>query len=155
MTNDIIFVTNIQKMKNYPVDEEYPDSLSLAAESSAEYMIYYSRKGLDMTYLSNLISRLSLSLKETAQILHISLRTLQRYGKTDTLDKDISSKLLYLAKLEGIGLQIFDSQESFNTWLRTPAPSLNNHTPLSYLDTPFGFELVEQTLGRMAHGIFA
>ena len=139
-------------MKNYP---KYPDNISLASEPTNEYMIYYSRKGLDMTYLLGLVSRLSLSLKDIAEILHVSLRTLQRYKKEDRLDKDASSKLLYLSRLESIGLQVFGSHEAFNTWMRTPTHSLNGQTPLSYLDTPFGFALVEQALGRIAHGIFA
>jgi uncharacterized protein (DUF2384 family) len=31
----------------------------------------------------------------------------------------------------------------------------NNEMPISFLDTIFGFELLEQELGRIEYGIFA
>ena len=139
-------------MKDYKVPLAQP---LMAAEPTAEYMISYARTGIDMGFVATLMERLALSLKEVAAILHVSLRTLQRYSPSTKLDTDASSKLIYLSKLELAGLRVFGSQEAFNKWLRTPVTALGGATPLSYLDTPFGFELVEQTLGKIEHGIFA
>jgi putative toxin-antitoxin system antitoxin component (TIGR02293 family) len=139
-------------MKKYSVDT--PDPL-MVSEPTAEHMISYARKGIDMSFVSNMMERLSLSLKDIADILHVSLRTLQRYNTSTKLDTDASSKLLYLSKLEVTGLRVFGSHMAFTSWLKSPVMALGGHTPLSYLDTPFGFELVEQTLGRIEHGIFA
>jgi putative toxin-antitoxin system antitoxin component (TIGR02293 family) len=108
-----------------------------------------------MKYLTNLTEKLSLNLQEMGEILHVSLRTLQRYAPNKVLDSDASAKALNLAALQTHGMEVFGSEIDFNEWLRTPVPHLGNKTPLSYLDTPFGFTLVEQTLGRIEHGLFA
>ncbi len=154
-TNVIKFVSNyIVMVKNY----DFPDTDSqgiFAEEPSEIFMIGYARKGLDMRFVMDIMDRLSLTLKDIADILHVSLRTLQRYNATTKLDTDASSKLLYLAKLEATGIRVFGDKAAFNSWLKAPVSALGGFTPLSYLDTPFGFELVEQALGRIEHGIFA
>jgi putative toxin-antitoxin system antitoxin component (TIGR02293 family) len=118
-------------------------------------LIQFARQGLSMSYLQKLATNLSLSLQEVSEILHVSLRTLQRYTATKKLDTDISSKLLNLTALHNHGVSVFGSDADFNNWLKSPVSSLNNNTPLSFLDTPFGFTLVDQVLGRIEHGIFA
>lgn len=138
--------------KNYILKDT---NINIASESTEVYLISYARRGLDMRFVMDIMDRLSLTLKDIADILHVSLRTLQRYKDTTKLDTDASSKLLYLAKLEAAGIRVFGDKAAFNTWLKSPLDALGGFTPLSYLDTPFGFELVEQALGRIEHGIFA
>jgi putative toxin-antitoxin system antitoxin component (TIGR02293 family) len=153
------------KMKNDKTYSEIESKNSIVSEpmityqisqpNSTSQLINYARQGISMTYLSNLTEKLSLSLQEISEILHVSLRTLQRYAPTKVLDSDISAKALNLAALQAHGIEVFGSEKDFNEWLRTPVPHLANKTPLSYLDTPFGFTLVDQTLGRIEHGLFA
>lgn len=123
--------------------------------SNTAQMINFARQGINMNYLSNLSDKLSLNLQEIGNILHVSLRTLQRYAPTKVLDSDASAKVLNLASLQIHGKDVFGSEENFAEWLKTEVPALGNKTPLSYLDTPFGFQLVDQTLGRIEHGLFA
>ena len=123
--------------------------------SNTSQMINFARQGINMTYLSNLSDKLSLSLQEIGNILHVSLRTLQRYAPTKVLDSDASAKVLNLANLQKHGKDVFGTEEDFAEWLKTEVPALGNKTPLSYLDTPFGFQLIDQTLGRIEHGLFA
>jgi putative toxin-antitoxin system antitoxin component (TIGR02293 family) len=118
-------------------------------------LIKYARNGISMKYISNLATTLALTLQDIGNILHVSLRTLQRYEPTKILDSDASSKILNLKALQIHGLEVFGSEEHFNVWLRSEIPSLGHQTPLSYLDTPFGFQLVDDTLGKIDHGIFA
>jgi putative toxin-antitoxin system antitoxin component (TIGR02293 family) len=155
-----------QKMKKEPKKYiQAPEAANILNEPAISlaqpqnYGIYNlienARKGLTMSYLQNIANSLTLSLQEISQILHVSLRTLQRYQDSKVLESDISAKLLHLATLKKEGIEVFGNEAAFNAWLRTPIPALQNETPLSYLDTPFGFQLVEQTLGRIKHGIFA
>jgi putative toxin-antitoxin system antitoxin component (TIGR02293 family) len=71
------------------------------------------------------------------------------------MDADASSKIIQLSILKEQGLSVFGDQSSFNEWLKQPVPELDNATPLSMLDTPFGYQILFQILGRMEHGIFA
>jgi putative toxin-antitoxin system antitoxin component (TIGR02293 family) len=147
-------------MKEYTQDI---NTNSILEEPSALYgyifdsnnLIEFARRGLSMSYLQKLANNLSLSLLEISEILHVSLRTLQRYTATKKLDKDISSKLLTLTALHHHGVLVLGSEADFSAWLKAPVSVLNNKTPLSFLDTPFGFTLVDQALGRIEHGIFA
>ncbi len=152
----------MKKNKDYVSEEnnlnllnEPTISFDLSPISNASQLINYARQGINMQYLNNLTNRLSLNLQEMGEILHVSLRTLQRYAPTKVLDSDASAKVLNLAALQSHGLEVFGSEKDFNEWLRSEIPHLGNKTPLSYLDTPFGFTLVDQTLGRIEHGLFA
>lgn len=123
--------------------------------SNAAQMINYARQGINMKYLLKLTEKLSLNLQEMGNILHVSLRTLQRYAPTKVLDTDASAKVLNLAALQSHGIEVFGTEEDFAQWLKMKVPALGNKTPLSYLDTPFGFQLINQTLGRIEHGLFS
>jgi putative toxin-antitoxin system antitoxin component (TIGR02293 family) len=163
--NDIIFVTNDVDMENYKDMNNDCANDNIANEPSMTYlrspisntadMINFARQGINMKYLIGLTEKLALNLQEMGEILHVSLRTLQRYAPTKILDTDASSKILNLAALQSHGIEVFGSEKEFNIWLKSEVPSLENKTPLSYLDTPFGFQLIDQTLGRIEHGIFA
>ncbi len=147
-------------MEEYKINEVSP---TIVNEASAIYgysfesahLIQYARQGLSMGYLLKLSQKLSLSLQEVSNILHVSLRTLQRYTASKKLDTDISSKLLTLTALYNHGIEVFGTEDNFNSWLKTPLLSLDNNTPLSYLDTPFGFKVVDQLVGRIEHGVFS
>jgi putative toxin-antitoxin system antitoxin component (TIGR02293 family) len=158
-------VTNDRKMKKEKVYKAVVTKNNIVNEPSILYqnsplnnaveLINYARQGINMKYLTNLSDKLSLSLQEIGDILHVSLRTLQRYAPTKVLDSDASAKALNLAALQAHGIDVFGTATDFNEWLRSGVPHLGNKTPLSYLDTPFGFTLIDQTLGRIEHGLFA
>jgi putative toxin-antitoxin system antitoxin component (TIGR02293 family) len=147
-------------MKEYKFDNTLELALNEPAalygfSFDSDNLIQFARRGLTMNYLQKLAISLSLNLQEISEILHVSIRTLQRYTATKKLDTDISSKLLNLTALHNHGVSVFGSEADFNCWLKSPVSSLQNNTPLSFLDTPFGFTMVGQVLGRIEHGIFA
>jgi len=119
------------------------------------HFINTSRNGISMYQLEKIINKYDLTLKETAIILNISERTLQRYIPTDILSKDVSDRTLHLQRLYERGTDVFGSLNNFKSWMKTPVLIFNNQLPISFLDTIFGFELLEDELGRIEHGIFA
>lgn len=118
-------------------------------------VIRTARAGIKTGHFLDLGLRMGLSMLELATVLNVSLRTLQRYDAGQVLDADQSAKVISLELLNSHGNEVFGSQLSFNDWLRIPVGELDNNPPLSYLDTPFGFMVLEQILGRIEHGIFA
>ncbi|MBK8953444.1 MAG: DUF2384 domain-containing protein [Chitinophagaceae bacterium] len=46
------------------------------------------------------------------------------------------------------------SKEAFIEWVHSPLISLGNKTPLDFLDTTFGIQLVLKILGRLEQGVF-
>jgi putative toxin-antitoxin system antitoxin component (TIGR02293 family) len=118
-------------------------------------VVYDARNGFTFGDLLILSKVLNLSLSDLTVIFNLSLRTLQRYDVAHKMDADASSKIIQLSILKEKGLSVFGDQSSFNEWLKQPVPELENATPLSMLDTPFGYQILFQILGRMEHGIFA
>ena len=167
MQNDVIFVTNNVFMKKYQniSNDSYlvnePAAAYLSSTPSSEYqgadlrVIRHAREGIKIGYLLQLSDLMGLTQLEICKILHISLRTLQRYDAEYLLDSDDSSKVIQLGMLHRRGLDVFGDTKDFNYWLKTPMSSLEGKAPLDYLDTPFGFQLINQILGRIEHGVFA
>lgn len=155
------FMKKYQNISNesYLVNE--PAAAYLSSTSSSDYqgadlrVIRHAREGIKIGYLLELTDLIGLTQMEICKILHISLRTLQRYEPDYVLDSDASSKVIQLGMLHRRGLDVFGDTKDFNYWLKAPISSLEGKAPLDYLDTPFGFQLINQILGRIEHGIFA
>ncbi len=153
-------------MKAKTVKYHTKESTTIAAEPTLEYgiaaiisdasldLIATARKGVSMNFLTTIAEKLSLSLQEVGHILHVSLRTLQRNAPAKKLDIDASAKALQLATLYQKGVYVFGEEQIFTDWLREEVPALDYKKPINLLDTPFGFQLVMQVLGRIEHGVF-
>ena len=160
MTNNA-FMKKYQNISNdsYLINE--PAVAYLNSSQSGDYqgadlkVIRHAREGIKVGYLLQLSDLMGLTQVEICKILHISLRTLQRYELDFTLDSDASSKVIQLAMLQRRGIEVFGDTGGFNQWLKAPMSSLEGKAPLDYLDTPFGFQLINQILGRIEHGVFA
>lgn len=118
------------------------------------HLIDLSRRGVLKKALLQLARQLSLTLQELAKVLHISERTLQRYKNDDFLSADTSEKALMLSQLYQRGVEVFGSSDNFNDWLRTPLPAFRQQAPIAFLDTTFGFQLINDELGRIEYGVF-
>ncbi len=116
-------------------------------------LISIARSGIQTKEVSKIKEFTSLTDKELSLILPISQRQLSRYDDTHTLNKEITSYLILLIELFQKGHRVF-GKEKFNRWLRTPNKVLR-YVPLEILDTAIGIELVEDTIGRIEHGVYS
>lgn len=114
-----------------------------------------TRKGLPKNLLMGFAKKISLTLQEFANILHISERTLQRYDDKEIIKTEYAEKAVELARLYTRGEEIFGSLDKFKVWMKTPLIVFKGQTPVSLLDTSIGFDIVFKELGRIEHGIFA
>ncbi len=118
-------------------------------------LIAVSRNGISAAQLEALQKSTGLENHHLARILQVTTRTLQNKKGSDKMSISVTEKALKLSRLYQNGYFTFGDKSNFKAWMRSPVLALNNKTPLSYLDTQFGFELVEQILGRIAHGIIS
>ncbi|MDQ0106026.1 type II RES/Xre toxin-antitoxin system antitoxin [Chitinophaga terrae (ex Kim and Jung 2007)] len=150
----------MKHLKGYQVQE---NALMIVEDPSGTYVIrngYFdyiqlSRSGIIKRALVNLAKQISFSLSELAQVLHISERTFQRYADDAKLSADTSERAILLSQLYQRGTEVFGHLDDFKEWMRTPLPVFDYQTPISLLDTTFGFQLIQDELGRIEHGIFA
>ena len=114
-----------------------------------------SRQGLPKHSLMALAKKISLTLQEFANIMHISERTFQRYEDDTIIKTEYAEKAIELARLYTRGEEVFGSLDKFKTWMKTPLHVFKGEAPVSLLDTSIGFDMVFKELGRIEYGIFA
>ena len=80
---------------------------------------------------------------------------LARRKKEGRLNSEESAKVVRLARVVERAKEVFEDLDAALDWLKAPNAALSRQTPLSLLDTDIGAESVMDTLGRIAHGVFA
>ena len=114
-----------------------------------------AREGFPKHMLLLLAKKISLTIQELADILHISERTLQRYEDDAVIKKEYAEKAVELARLYTRGEEVFGSMDKFKLWVKTPGHVFKGEAPVTILDTSAGFDMVFKELGRIEHGVFA
>jgi putative toxin-antitoxin system antitoxin component (TIGR02293 family) len=109
------------------------------------------RTGISADAFRGYFPQLDLSLSDVLKNLKIAPSTFFK-DTTKPLNPEISGKLLrFLMTCELVQTHL---EGDFARWLVSPAPVLNNCSPLSLLDTEPGSRLVEQTILQIRSGIY-
>ncbi len=107
-----------------------------------------------MSEFRALLELLRIPEEELGRLLGISPATLNRRKKARQLATPESERIVRFARLFGLGMEVFGSEEAAREWLKAPNPGTDGESPLSYADTEFGAREVENLLGRLDHGVF-
>lgn len=92
---------------------------------------------------------------DEAERLIIARRALAaRKGRGQHLTRDESDRLVRVVRVNAIALEQFGSAPKAGSWLRKPNRALGGKVPLALLATGEGARMVEETIMRIAHGIF-
>ena len=110
------------------------------------------REGVKKSDWKQLIQYTGSTEKEFEHILPASISSMQ---KKTVYGKETSERIYELARLFGLGYEVFDSKDDFKKWLITPAKTLGNKIPFELLDSSFGFEMVENEIVRIQHNVYS
>jgi putative toxin-antitoxin system antitoxin component (TIGR02293 family) len=113
------------------------------------------RAGIPYT-LFNLIRALTpFTEKDWAEFLNVSTKSLQRYGASirHRFKPIHSEKIIEMAEVTKLGLDVFGDMEKLRLWLETPSFALGGMKPIDLLMDSYGKELVVGELTRINHGI--
>jgi putative toxin-antitoxin system antitoxin component (TIGR02293 family) len=110
------------------------------------------REGFPYTVIEGLMSASGLTLKELADSLDLSLRSLQRRRRSRRLARFESDRLYRLARIVAIAHQNLGDRARASRWLKRPNRALGGLTPVASLDTELGARQVENVLGHIAFG---
>jgi putative toxin-antitoxin system antitoxin component (TIGR02293 family) len=95
-----------------------------------------------------------LSLKEIADLVSISERTISRRKERGRLDPEESDRLLRVARVFAKALELFEGDASAaRSWLHTPAKALGGERPIDLARTDPGSREVEALVDRIEHGV--
>lgn len=123
--------------------------------ATSERLVHQAKAGVAMAKVQDIREAMGLSLEELAELLHISMRTLQRRESTDVMSTPISERILQFEQLLEQGHFVFNDPKVFQGWLREPIQALGDRAPFTLLDTTFGVAWVSQMLGRIAFGVYS
>ena len=110
------------------------------------------RDGFPPAVVEELMRASGLTLKELADALDLSPRSLQRRRRSGRLARFESDRLYRFARIVALAHQSLGDKTAAARWLRRSNRALGNIAPISAMDTELGARQVEQVLGRIAYG---
>ena len=90
--------------------------------------------------------------REFEYVLPSSISSMQ---KKSVYGRETSERIYELARLFGLGYEVFDSKDDFKEWLMTPTRPLGNKKPFDLLDSSIGFEMVENEIIRIKYNVYS
>ena len=94
------------------------------------------------------------TIADWANYLDISTKSLVRYRQQGKRFKSIhSEKIIEIAEVTNLGLEVFNDAEKFKLWLETPNFYLGDQKPFDLIKDSYGKEMVIGELTRIDHGI--
>ncbi|MCA1759235.1 MAG: DUF2384 domain-containing protein [Bacteroidales bacterium] len=140
-------IKNLQLQDKKPIT--YSDFLS-----DKMLIIRAIREGIPYSLFQVIQHYTPFSENDWAWFLDISTKSLQRYKQASKSFKPLQSeKIIEMAEVTSIGLDVFGSMEKFKLWLRTPVFAFGNLKPIELLKDSYGKEMVIGELTRINHGI--
>jgi putative toxin-antitoxin system antitoxin component (TIGR02293 family) len=125
-----------------------------AVESDLD-LLQLLRDGVPSSAVDFLVGQGGLSIDELHSLV-IPRRTLAlRRQQKQTLTPEESDRLARVARVLAMADETFGDPDRAARWLRKGNRGLAGQVPLQLLASELGGRLVEQALGRIAHGIFA
>ena len=119
-------------------------------------MIFIIREGIPYSFFSLIQHYAPFSENDWAGFLEISTKSLQRYKQSSKSFRPIQSeKIIELAEVTNVGLDVFGEMEKFKLWLDTPNFALGGLKPIELLRDSYGKEMVISELTRINYGILA
>ena len=114
------------------------------------------RKGIPYSIFTLIKNITPFSINDWANYLEISNKSLIRYQQQDKPFKPgHTEKIIELAEVTNLGLEVFGDNEKFRLWLETPNYALGNLKPFYLLKDSYGKEMIIGELTRINHGILA
>jgi putative toxin-antitoxin system antitoxin component (TIGR02293 family) len=110
------------------------------------------REGFPPAVVEELMQASGLTLKELADALDLSPRSLQRRRRSGRLARFESDRLYRLARIVALAQQSLGNRQSAARWLKRSNRALGGAPPISAMDTELGARQVENVLGRIAYG---
>jgi putative toxin-antitoxin system antitoxin component (TIGR02293 family) len=109
------------------------------------------REGFPHAVLEELMRSAGLTLKEVADALDLSSRSLQR-RRRGRLARFESDRLYRMARLLALAREALGDDARASRWFKRSNRALGGIAPLAALDTELGARQVETLLGRIAYG---
>ena len=112
------------------------------------------QKGFSYAALERLRRVLDVPVSQFAELIWIAPRTIARRKEAGRLHPDESDRLLRMARVTGLALQLFEGDlDEARRWLLSAQPALGGVAPVQLARTEVGAREVAHLVGRLEQGI--
>ena len=146
----------LKQARNNEYNVEVNSSITYADFLANKMLIIIAiRAGIPYSLFDLIQFSTPFSESDWANFLDISTKSLQRYKATSQHHfKPIhSEKIIEMAEVTKIGIDVFGDMEKLKLWLNTPNYALGSIKPIELLKDSYGKELVITELIHINHGI--
>lgn len=154
LNQEIAFYFRQSSFENFPI--EISKNITYEEFLTSKILIIIAiRAGIPYSLFDLIQDYTPFSDQDWAKFLDISTKSLHRYKMTSSyLFKSIhSEKIIEVAEVTKIGLDVFGNMDKFKLWLNTPNFALGRLKPIDLLKDSYGKELVIIELISINHGI--
>lgn len=122
-------------------------------------IIRYTQEGFYLSDVKDMLSTSALYMEHdlVQRITGRSVRTVQRLAKETKpirLNQQQSTVAFQYAQTLEHATNVFGSQSLAEDWLKKPCKYLDGYVPLELIDSSLGFQVVEDYLTRIEHGVY-
>ncbi len=136
--------------------EQYVQLRELIASGGTRTAIAIIRAGLPAPLLVSLAEHFKISRREAFRLVGIKPATAERKIRNrDHLSADVSERLVRIADIERIAIEVLGSVEAAHRWLETPAVAFGGERPIEMTDTGYGATEVLRLLNGIRYGAVA
>jgi putative toxin-antitoxin system antitoxin component (TIGR02293 family) len=119
-------------------------------------IIFLIQKGVPYSLFDIIQDYAPLDEKDWTEILDLSIKSIQRYKQSEKhFGRLQSEKIIEMAEVTNIGLDVFGNMDKFKLWLSTPNFALGKLKPIDLMKDSYGKEMVIGELTRINYGILA
>jgi len=123
-------------------------------ELTSGFKIDIIKNGITKNQLEAVKSETDLNYFTLSSLLSVSRTTLIKKKGDEKFDQPTSERILLLAEFISFGMEVLESRERFNSWLKDPCVALGNKPPLELIDTFYGIEEVKKELSRIKYSVY-
>ncbi len=154
---------NIELQKLLKFSEEFDNQVPSSTEitftellTNKLLIVKIIKRGIPFSMFAVIQKMTPFSFNDWAGYLDVSQKSLTRYRHEDKVFKSIlSEKIIEIAEVTYLGLEVFGDNQKFRLWLETPCFALGKTKPSELLKDSYGKELIISELTKIHHGIFA
>lgn len=129
------------------------DELPLVNDVSAVYN-YINTVKIDLNFFKYLDSIIGLNDSILSKWLNITTRTMHNYKTRSVVDLKDNTKeqIVLLLALYKHGINVFNTSDKFEEWLKSKNILLGNKQPLDFLNTATGIQFIDRRLTAIEFG---
>src|SRR5438132_9559275 len=119
-------------------------------------LIHTFRKGMPYSRFSRIAAQSPFTVDDWSKILHLTVRSLQRYKKERlSFDPMLTERIILISQLNELGRDVFGDAEKYALWIDSKIIALGGIKPKELLDTNRAIEMVKDELTDIDDGILA